>query len=76
MMSIEQLILNNPDRIVILGTDSDKANDNVQSLSNISGLDAVQNDRIYVLTHKNAFGTGPSTFQMINKLKELMNVPS
>ena len=74
-MSIEEMLLVDPDIIILLGdlNQSDNAPNQLTELKRIASLRAVANEAIKVVLLDNAYGTGPSILEHITALKSALD---
>lgn len=74
-MSIEEMLLVDPDLILLLGdaNQADTAPNQLALLEEIKGLRAVNDGRINVALIDNAYGTGPTVIQHIAEIKHVLD---
>lgn len=74
-MSIEEMLLVDPDVILLMGdaNQSENAPNQLAQLKEIQGLRAVELNRINVILIENAYGTGPTVLSHITEIKHVLD---
>lgn len=74
-MSIEEMLLVDPDAILLIGdaNQSENAPHQLDQLKEVHGLRAVESNRINVVLIENAYGTGPTVLSHIREIKHVLD---